>query len=601
MKSALGFLNKIRAILTPRQMAVFYRIQILVILMAFLEMVSIASIAAFIAVLTDPIVLQSPNTLSAVAAHFHYYSIREVQYFSGFFVLILLVLSSLVGIYTTWKLSLFAATVGTELADRLYWFYLSKPWLYHIKNNSSELTKKIINESDRLTMQILLPFMMLISKFATGLFISFGLFWYSPWITTCGLLVLGASYILLFRNVRKKLNENGERISNSYSARHLSISEGFGGIKEIILTGRQQSFVQSFEKAGFSLADGIGSNNAIALIPRYAIELLAFGSVIVCALILFVQLDTDLGKSIPILSIYLLAGLKLLPAFQQIYGYLAQIKGAMPAYESLKIDLTQAISQEKQVNTSKVEKVRFNRSISLKSVSFTYPGKPTPSIKDMEFEISKNSLVGVVGHSGSGKSTLMDIVLGLLTPDEGSLQVDSTLIHQGNLASWQKKIGFVPQTVYLTAGSIMENVALGIPVEEIDIKQVHNVLRLAQLDDTVSGLDGGIYAEIGERGVMLSGGQRQRLGIARALYHKPELLVFDEATSALDGMTEKLIMNAVAFLRQSTTIIMIAHRLKTVRDCDLLLLLERGRLSASGTFDELYCSSSSFRNLADNS
>lgn len=597
----IKLLKEVFSLLSDSQKQRFYFLQFLVVLMAFAELLGIASIAPFMALLGDIEMLQRDNFLSEI---YHYSGVgseREFVMLVGGTVLLALLFSSLVSMYTTWKLSIYATKVGTEIADQLYGYYMKQGWLFHTANNSADLTKKIVNETDRLTMQVLLPFMILNSRLVLSIVISFSLFLYDPIVAISGLALFALTYLLLFKYVRRSLNANGERISEAHSVRYRLINEGLGGVKDIILLGRQQTFIKRFALSGKSLAQGLGSNNAISMVPRYAVELLAFGSMVALILVLFDHYEGNLGQILPVLSIYVLAGFKLLPAFQQVYANLAQIKGALPAYLSLRDDLMASYEMHGGLVPEREAVSRLSAELVLKDVCFTYPEKNERAVNHVDIVIPANSVVGFVGSSGSGKSTIVDILLTLLDIDSGELLVDGVTINDSNKYAWRQQIGFVPQTIFLSEGTICENVAFGIPQEEIDVTKVDRALRLAHLSETVSKLEKGIDTMVGERGVKLSGGQRQRLGIARALYHDPDILVFDEATSALDGITEKLIMNAIQEFHGTKTIIMIAHRLKTVRMCDKIYFVNEGSIIDSGSYQELYSTNQSFKKMADHS
>ncbi|SHF94671.1 HlyD family secretion protein [Marinomonas polaris DSM 16579] len=592
--------KEIFGLMSDGQKRRFYWLQGLMVFMAVSELVGIASIAPFMALIGNPSILYGDNVLAAI---YGLTDINDEQLFIiyvGLGVLLTLLLSSLISMYTTWKLSLFSTKIGTEIASDLYVYYLNQNWLFHSENNSADLTKKIVNETDRMTMQIIMPFMLLNSRLVFGFIISLSLFLYDPVVAVVGLLVFLLAYIALFKNVRKSLNANGQAISESYSTRYRLINEALGGIKDVILLERQKIFIERFDETGRTLAHGLGTNNAISLVPRYAVELLAFGSMIALVLVLLNDYEGDLGKILPALSVYVLAGLKLLPAFQQIYGNLAQIKGALPAYYEIKTDLALAKEWRASSDFSVSELPSLQSGITLKNISFSYPNNNSLAVRNVNTFIPAKQAIGVVGASGSGKSTLVDIILTLISA-KGEILVDGVPINDGNKASWRKKIGFVPQSIFLTEGSIAENVAFGVRSKEIDRNKVKVALDLAHLTDTVDKLESGVDTLVGERGVKLSGGQRQRIGIARALYHDAEVIVFDEATSALDGITEKLIMDAINDFSGNKTIIMIAHRLKTVKKCDQILFVDKGSIVDQGTYDDLYSRNQQFRKMADHS
>jgi HlyD family secretion protein len=331
-------------------------------------------------------------------------------------------------------------------------------------------------------------------------------------------------------------------------------------------------------------------------------ELIAFGSMIGLVLLLIKLHQGDLGVVLPILAVYALAAFKLLPALQQIYTSLAQIKGNVAAFEEVKEDLKKSANNLKPVIKDKAHlQTALKDKINLKNIKFSYPGKSIPAVNAVSMTIPVNSVIGVVGSSGSGKSTLIDLLLGLLTPQSGQMYIDDTLITNENKRAWQNTLGFVPQSIFLSEGSIAENIAFGLPIAEIDLQKVNKALDLAHLTELVEQLPDGINTKVGERGVQLSGGQRQRIGIARALYNEADVLVFDEATSALDGITEKIVMDAIHEFSGRKTIIMIAHRLKTVQKCDIIYLMAQGEIIDSGTYEQLVENNPEFRKMAEHS
>ena len=333
--------------------------------------------------------------------------------------------------------------------------------------------------------------------------------------------------------------------------------------------------------------------------PRYFMELIAFGSMIALVLYLFSSHDGNVSLILPILSVYAIAGIKLLPAFQQIYNSLANIEANIAAFESIEEDLNDSIKAK--LVTKKLEQGYLSpkKQVSLENVTFTYPDKHEPVLNQLNISIPVNKVIGIVGPSGSGKSTLVDILLGLIEIKKGCLKVDGTIIDRANRRLWQNTIGFVAQAIFLSEGTIAENIAFGIPNNQIDHKKVKKALKLASLEEFVQALKLGVDTKVGERGVQLSGGQRQRIGIARALYNEAEVLFFDEATSSLDGITEKMIMEAVHEFSGKKTIVMIAHRLKTVEKCDQIFFIDEGKVADQGTFDELIERNEKFRNMAN--
>lgn len=586
------------SLLTTQQRKKFIWMQLLVILAAFGEIIGIASIIPFMTLVGDTNILNEPNYLSNLYANSGFNTELEFVFMVGVFVLIVLVLSSCISIFTIWRLSMFAAQIGTEIGDRLYNFYLKQNWLFHSSINSSELTNKVVNETTRITNGILMPLVTMNARIALAFFMLTGLFIYDPLVATTGVFVFGIAYVFLFIFVRSRLLFNGKKISEIYGARYLLLNEGFGGIKDILLYGRANSFVNRFNNSGMKLAYSLGNNQALTLTPRYFIELIAFAIIIILTLYLILNHQGDLGIVIPLLSVYAVAAIKILPAFQQIYLSVANIKASMPAFEAIEEDLSKSMLLDNKTLEFDERYLQPKEKILIENISFTYPKKFEPVLNNANVSIPINSVIGIVGPSGSGKSTLIDVILGLIEPQKGNLKIDELIVDSNNLRSWQNCIGFVPQSIFLSEGSILENITFGIEDSKIDFDRVDRVIKLSHLDELISTLEDGIYTKVGERGVQLSGGQRQRIGIARALYKKSEVLVFDEATSSLDGISEKMIMDAIDSFIGKKTIIIVAHRLKTVERCDKIFYFDKGTVLDEGSYDELIERNPSFKKMA---
>tara|TARA_Y100001935_G_scaffold253287_1_gene259149 strand:- start:534 stop:2330 length:1797 start_codon:yes stop_codon:yes gene_type:complete len=591
-------INNLFNLLSPYQRRRFYVLQLLVILMTVVEILGVASIIPFMALVGDMTQLQQDTFIAKFYQISGINSESQFVFILGICVLIMLFISMVISVFTVWGLSMFANKIGTEIADRLYAHYLNQDWLFHASGSSAQLTKKIATETMRVTGAVLVPLMQLNSKVILSLLMSISIFVYDPKVAAIGLSIFAISYFFLFKGVRNRLNTNGIAISEVNEERFRLMNEGFGGIKDVLLMGRDNDFINRFNKTGKTLAYSQGINAALAQAPRYFVELLAFGSMISLILYLIVSHNGNLGMILPIISVYAIGTIKLLPAFQQIYSSIAIIRANIPAFESIQQDLYDSSLREE--TSKKVEEgyLHPKKQISLEKVRFTYPNKKEPALDGLSISIPINSVIGIVGPSGSGKSTLIDILLGLIEPDQGKLKIDNKIIDSKNCRSWQNTIGFVAQNIFLSEGSIAENIAFGIPNNEIDFKQVEYALKLAHLTELTKSLKEGIHTKVGERGIQLSGGQRQRIGIARALYHKAEVLVFDEATSSLDGITEKMIMEAIHNFSGQKTIILIAHRLKTVQKCHKIFFIDNGKVVDHGTYDELIEKNEQFKNMS---
>lgn len=595
-------INQVREIfqiMTPQQRKRLWVLQILLIFMGFSEVVGVASIGPFMALVGNPTLIETNRFFAQVYQWSGCKTPYEFLFALGVVVLISLTLASIISMITTWRLAVFSFKVGTEIADRLYNYYMTRDWLFHASGSSAHLVKQLSTESFRLTAQVILPLMHMNAKVIMALCISLAMLVYNPVGTLVSVMVFLCAYFLLFKIVKISLKKNGTQISKMSHIRFRLMTEGFGGVKDILLLGRKDYFAKSFKASGEELAKASGINNALAFAPRYLMELLAFGILVSMILIMLRTNQGDLGSVLGVLAIYGLAGFKLLPALQNIYSAISEIRGNIAAFETLKADLFDSLVDVEANAVAVTGHMSPMKNISLKDVTFVYPCKESIALKNITIEIPAFKFVGFVGPSGAGKSTIIDLLLGLIQPKSGQLAVDGTVIDKINLRVWQNTIGFVPQSIFLSDGTIAENVAFGIPEAKIDYDQVRKVLKYAKLDDLVSELPKGLHTTVGERGVQLSGGQRQRIGIARALYNDASVLVFDEATSALDGVTEKLIMDAIREFSGKKTIIMIAHRLKTVEKCDTIFYLDNGAVRNQGTYAELLERDPGFREMAN--
>jgi ABC-type multidrug transport system fused ATPase/permease subunit len=586
-------------VLTRSQLKRLLILQLLMAIMAFAEVGSVAAIGMFMAVVANENVLDQTHIIGRIYQMTGLGDPAEFIYLVGVVALVLLVATALVSMLTVWRAARFSARVGQEIADSLYRYYMHQPWLFHASGSSAELTKKIAAESYIVSSQIIYPLMQINAKGILTLFMIVGLMILNPWVVLAALVIFGCAYAVLYGLIRQRLVRNGRCISRLATRRYKLMAEGFGGIKDVLLLGRQEDFVRRFEASGTKLSRSLSANDALAMAPKNFMDMISFSSVILLVLYLTRNYEGDLAAILPVLALYALAGFKVLPGFQQIYHAVATIKASSPAFDSIKGDLRKSLEAEEYGNHPAAGQITsFTRAIELVDVTFTYPAKVKPALDSVSVRIPANHSVGVAGTTGSGKSTLVDLIMGLLPPDSGQILIDGIPLTPANLRGWQNMIGLVSQSIFLSDASIKENVAFGIPVEEIDIPRVREVLALAHLEEFVDELPEGIETRVGERGVQLSGGQRQRIGIARSLYHNPEVLVFDEATSALDGITEKSIMQAINHFAGRKTIILIAHRFTTIQKCDVIYFMEKGRIIDQGNYKELMLRNAHFRDMS---
>lgn len=587
-------------LLNSNQRKRFYILQFLLIGMSFAEIIGVASIVPFMMLIQDLNQLHQDTIFAKIYLYSGVNSDTSFIIYLGLFVIMLLFFSLLMSILVSWKLAIFANNIGVELADRLYSSYIKQNWLFHTSRSTAELTKKITIETQRITNGVLQPFLQLNSRVVLAVFIIITILLYDPKVALVGSSIFGTTYIITFIVVRSYLKLHGRILSQVLVKRFRLINEGFGAIKEILLLGREKNYLKEFKQTGKTFAFSNGATLALTQLPRYLIELIAFGSLVLLVIYIVFTQGISSNNLLATLTIYALAGVKLLPAFQQIYANSAQIRTHIAAFESIKNDLKSSKENKIETKTIKKNNLLLKKKILLKNISFKYPGKSELFLDHFNMSIKVNSVVGIVGLSGSGKSTIIDILLGLIEPEKGELMIDDIIINKENLRQWQNLIGYVPQNIFISEGTIAENVALGISSDEINLEQVKKAIKLANLTEFVESLKQNIFTKVGERGIQLSGGQRQRLVIARALYNNSEVLIFDEATSSLDGVNEKIIMESIYNFSGKKTVIIIAHRIKTIQNCGKIFFIDKGQLISHGNYDELIKTNERFKILATN-
>jgi ABC-type multidrug transport system fused ATPase/permease subunit len=481
-----------------------------------------------------------------------------------------------------------------NIGMRLIEGYLHQPYIWYLKRNSSDLSKNILSEVNEIIYDTIVPTLNIIAQGILILFLLVLLLFIDITLALILGLIFGISYAALFYFLRKVLSRIGSERLKVNQDRFTSLSESFGSIKYIKTRGLEKNFIKQFSEPALIYANNQSLAQIINLLPRFFFEGLAFGGIILLILFLLAR-GEDFQAIIPIVALYTFVGYRLLPAFQQVYGSITQLRFSGSALDSLCEDLKNLVFD----NSPKIGQISITKSISLRDVSFYYPNNKYPSLKNINLTIPALSKVGIVGATGSGKTTMIDIILGLLEPTEGMLCVDEKIINIQNKRSWQKNIGYVPQEIYLKDSSIALNIAFGLESESINLAALEQAAKIANLHDfIIKELPQQYDTIVGERGNKLSGGQRQRIGIARALYHSPQVIILDEATSALDNFTEKEVMRAIKNLDKDITIIIIAHRLSTVKSCDNIFLLDKGILKAQGTYEELLLRNKDFQKIS---
>ncbi len=555
--------GEIWGILTPRQRRGILTMQIVSMAMAFSTVGGIAAIAPFFAVLGQPELIDHNALLHWAYEHGGFSSKRGFVVALGIAFIAVMLIANLINVLGSLAMSRLALRIGTELQSTLFGEYLSRPYSFHTRANGTMLFNNILHESARVTNGILRNAFMLATNLVTASFIIVSILLLKPMIALAMIAGLAGGYALIYYVLRNRLLKLGQTQSNFAIEQAQILNESFGAIKEIIVLQAQNFFRGRF----------VGGR------------------------------ENGVGPWLGQLTFLAFAAYRLLPILQQVFAASVNIRADRAALALIAPDLRRArnaIHASTLANLTRTDcawQVRPQQEIRLEEVSFRYAPDQPWALRGVSLRVPARAAVGIVGVNGSGKTTLVDVIVGLLVPSEGRVEVDGSALDEANRAAWQSRIAYVPQNMFLLDSSIAQNIALGIPAADINRHRLLEAVRLAQLDEFIKALPAGYDHRVGERGIQLSGGQRQRIGIARALYRAATVLVFDEATNALDGLTEQELMATLGRLRGRYTTILIAHRMSTVRSCDIIFELENGKITGSGTYDELLKSSAVFRRM----
>jgi ATP-binding cassette, subfamily B, bacterial PglK len=564
---------------------------------ALFETASVASILPFMAIVMDPGVITRYVWIEQLVNTLGIHTQQGAVVAAGGLTICVLALGNAVSALNLWAQTRYIAKARQVLSSELFSGFMRLPYSFHLERDTASLSRVLGSDVESALGGFLASLLGVVSKGLTGIVLISFIIIVDPFVALGTVVVLGGGYMFVYRLIRLRQSQLGAKMVEVSVALSRATREGFAGIKELRVLGRESTSTSSYNQALGTLVKTQAQNLLAAALPRYVIEVIAYGGIV--AVTLSFVLKGEGIAAVPSLALYALAGNRLVPIFQQFFAAAITIKYHTKAVESLVVDLKLVRAQTEQpIEVSDEAPLSFNHILRLSDVVFRYPTALAPALKGVSLTILKNQSIGFVGKTGSGKTTLADVILGLFPPHSGTISIDGVVLTEQNERLWRKRVGYVPQTVFLTNASIAENIALGIPKEQIDNAAVIRAAQMAQAEEFIDLLPDSYGTMVGERGVKLSGGQRQRLGIARALYHQPDVLIFDEATSALDGMTEDAVMQAVQKLSQQCTMVLIAHRLRTIQACDRIIMLDSGVVVADGGYEHLMHTSLAFRRLA---
>lgn len=580
--------------LTPRRRRHFGWLVALMAFSALAEVMSLGAVIPFLGVLTAPDVAFRHSIVSGIG---HAWGITSGQEMILPLTIAFVAAAALAGairIVLSWLSTRLAFASGADLSSEVYRRTLYQPYSVHVARNSSQVISGITNKVGA-AVNVLTAVLTLATSLVLIVVVTSALVVINPLVALVATVGFGASYGVISWVARKRLKSNSQHIARELSQVIKALQEGLGGIRDVLLDGTQPVYCDIYRRADHPLRLAQGNNAFIAQSPRHGME--AFGMVLIALLAYGLsRQDAGVAAALPVLGALALGAQRLLPALQQGYGAWVDIAGNQASLSDTINLLDQPLPAE--MLQPPPPPLPLRDAIRFDAVRFRYTNDGPWVLDGINLTIPKGKRVGFVGITGSGKSTALDLLMGLLIRTEGELLVDGSPVSGDRLRAWQRTIAHVPQQIYLADTTIAENIAFGVPREMIDLKRVRHAARQAQIADFIESRPAGYNALVGERGIRLSGGQRQRIGIARTLYREASVLVFDEATSALDSATEQSVMDAIEGLNRELTILIIAHRLSTVKQCDTIVELAHGEVVAQGTYDELLQRSPTFRNMA---
>jgi ABC-type multidrug transport system fused ATPase/permease subunit len=588
-------LKKFLELLSSAEKKKLIILMFMILTMALIDMVGVASIMPFMAVLANPELIETNKILAEMYVYSRSADKESFFFILGLIVFFILVFSLFFKGMTTYFQIRFAMMCEYTIGKRFIDGYIHQPYVWFLNRHSAELGKNILSEVQTVILNIVMPFITIFSQGAVVIAIFVLLLFIDTLLSLSVCFFLGLFYFGIYKIMSRKLSAIGQSRLDANEGRFTAVIETFAASKEIKIGNHEDVCIKRFSKPAKIYAKQQITAEVISTLPRFMFEAIAFGGLMLVILYLMSN-KGNFSNSIPIVTLYAFAGYRLMPALQFIYRAVSQIRFAEASLNFLYNDLIKL----KKLNSGSrnFNTIKFEKNIQLKDIIFKYPNSENLVLKKLSLKILAKNVVALVGKTGSGKTTIVDLIMGILDPLNGTLEVDGNIIDNNNCKSWQKIIGYVPQQIYLANDTIEANIAFGVDMDKINSSEIERSAKIANLHEFVTNqLPEGYKTFVGERGVRLSGGQRQRIGIARALYHNPKVLIMDEATSALDGLTEKAIMQTINELRNDITIIIIAHRLSTVRECDQIYLVDDGKIIAQGNFLELIKKNDTFSSM----
>jgi len=586
--------------LLPRKDRIkFFILFLMMFIASFLEVLGIGMIPAFVVMIAEPNKVLSLQYIGPIFQQLGITTSQSLAFFGATVLIGLYLFKNLyLTLYKYIKMK-FVYNRKVYLQNRLFKAYMTAPYTFFMKRNSAELLRNVTTEVSKMLTGTVMPLLEISLKVVMFLLIVGGLLYLEPLITIITIIMMGGIGYIFLKLTQEKTEESGRISRIALGDINRVVLQALGGFKDARVLNREKSFLKQYDKhAKTHVKTGI-YQSIVKELPQPIIETLMVTGILIVTLLMIYE-GREFSEIIPLLTLFGVAAVKLMPVFNTVIKQITTISYSTDSVRVIYNDLNTLENEFKEFRErilSDSERLMCNDKIELIDISFKYPGANDYAVKDINLIITSGSVIGFVGASGAGKTTLVDILLGLLEPEKGCIKVDGVDI-RNNIRGWMKNIGYIQQANYLMDQKIFRNIAFGVPKSEIDEEKLNAAIKAAQLEETIARLPRGLNTRTGERGTRLSGGQQQRIGIARALYNNPQVLVMDEATSALDNITEKYVIEAIESLRGDRTIIMIAHRLTTVQNCDVIYLMDEGQIIDSGTYEELLVKSQKFREMS---
>ena len=580
-----ALIKELWGFLSQKRKKQYYLLFFLIIIGSLSEFVSIGLVIPFLAAIATPeVVFNSPYAQPLII-------FLDISNKDGMLLPMVVLFSSaaiisgIMRVTLLWFTARLSYSTGSDLNLDVYKKVLSQNFEAHKSNVSSEVINTVINKTRLVVTGVIYPSLTIFSSAFIAVIILSLLITVDPVISTSSLFIFGVFYLFIIKFSRINLSQNSVTIAKNSTRLVLFLQESLGGIRDIIIENAHNKFYQNFQDTDVKLQRAEGDNLFIGQSPKYFME--SAGMVLIALIAFYLTRNSgDILESIPILGVLALSAQRLLPLLQQIYFGYSSIKGVGKSLDDVLVILRRP--HNKMPDPKAVKKVIFESKIQLKNISFRYPNETRNVFTDVNLNINQGDCIGIIGDSGCGKSTLLDIIMGLLAPTSGEVSIDGVMLEKQNMQGWQSNIAHVPQSVFLTNESIEKNIAFLYDENEININFITEVVERAQLNDLISKSLKGIKTSVGERGDKLSGGQKQRVGLARAMYKKPSVFIFDESTSALDSNTEEKIIQSINSSYKARTIIMVAHRITTLKNCNQIFKLEHNKIISLGSYDEAF-------------